>query len=531
VLLEERLAPRLLDLTACSPGAALTSELQHGAWQAVPFELTDGRGGTLLYAGPETQAPPLTLPLHTSGVHRVSVGLWSNWTSSTVRLKLSRDPAFHTITRERADNFVIDECVWREVDLTGQSLQIAQQSAGVSQPACLAYVVLERVEAPDTSHPDKPLIAMDDAFSFFHMRRPTTREAIWEELQPYVGTDFTRIFWGTGVGGDQACYLSPTLPLVGTQQADFPRVGDRHVAESLRTLAEAQIDPLATALEFAHANGLELHVGHRMEAFQMCAPFDAFFTGSAWHAHPEWRCRDKDGSEIARLSYAFPGVRALVLDIFEEILQRYAIDGINPLFNRGAPFLLYEPPLLDDFRRQTGLDARELEDRDPRYVAYRASVMTSFMRDLRARCDKPISAHVLNSVEENLFYGLDLEAWVREGLVDRLIAYPWRDKALDVPAFVDLVSGTGVEFFSDVMPRFMSADTYRQRAAELYAAGVDGLCFWDTDQRSPRLTEWTALRRLGHLDDLQHRTETFRTVPLRSVGGMRLDKYPPHWAY
>ena len=27
---------------------------------------------------------------------------------------------------------------------------------------------------------------MDDAFSFFHQRRPTTREAIWEALQPYA---------------------------------------------------------------------------------------------------------------------------------------------------------------------------------------------------------------------------------------------------------------------------------------------------------------------------------------------------------
>jgi hypothetical protein len=531
VLLEERLAPRILDLDACSPGSALTPERRPGTWQAVPFDLTDGRRGTLLYAGAETRAPTLNLPLDATGWHRVTLGLWSNWTSSTVRLRLSNDLAFHTITRDRVDNFVVDECVWREADLTGQSLEIAQQSEGLAQPACLAYVVLEPLEQPDVSRPDRPLIAMDDAFSFFHLRRPTTRETICEQLQPYVGTDFTRVFWGTGVGGDQACYLSPSLPLVGHDQADFPRVGDRHAAESLQALAEAGIDPLQTALEFAHASGLELHVGHRMEAFQMCAPFDAFFTGSAWHAHPEWRCRDRDGSEIARLSYAFPGVRQLVLDVFEEILQRYDVDGINPIFNRGAPFLLYETPLLEGFLTHTGLDACDLPENDARYLTYRASVLTEFMRELRRRCSKPISAHVLNDLGENLFYGLDLQTWVREGLVDRLVAYPWRDKPLDVAAFVELVNGTSVEFFPDVMPRFMSADAYRQRAAELYAAGVDGLCFWDTDQRSPRLTEWTALRRLGHVEDLRHPIETFHSVPLRSVGGMRLDKYPPHWAY
>lgn len=215
MLLEERLGPRLLDLAGCVPASAVTPERRRGTWQAVPFELTDGRSGTLLYAGPETRAPTLTLPLGNSSFHRIRVGLWSNWTASTIRLKLSRDAAFHTITRERADNFHVDEYVWREPDLTGQSLEIAQQSEGLSQPACLAYVVLERLGEADTSRPEKPLIAMDDAFSFFHLRRPTTREGIWDELQPYVGTDFTRLFWGTGVGGDQACYLSPTLPLVG----------------------------------------------------------------------------------------------------------------------------------------------------------------------------------------------------------------------------------------------------------------------------------------------------------------------------
>lgn len=79
---------------------------------------------------------------------------------------------------------------------------------------------------------------------------------------------------------------------------------------------------------------------------------------------------------------------------------RYDVDGINPIFNRGAPFLLYETPLLEEFREQTGLDARELDERDPRHMAYHASVMTDFMRELRARCRKPLSAHVLNDLEE-----------------------------------------------------------------------------------------------------------------------------------
>ena len=43
------------------------------------------------------------------------------------------------------------------------------------------------------------------------------------------------------------------------------------------------------------------------------------------------------------------------------------------------------------------------------------------------------------------------------------------------------------------------------------------------------------LRRLGHREELAGWDDGegvyHRAVPLRSVGGYVLDKYPPHWAY
>lgn len=532
-----------LDLAAAQPAAALATRHCKGAWLAVPFESDAGRG-TLLYAGPETDAPTVTIPLNAAGWHRVFLGLWSNWTPSTIRVKLSADRAFQAVTRERSDNFTIDERWWRDADLTGQSLQLAQQSSGVAQPACLAYLRLEPLPEPPAGRATKPLIALNDAFSFFHLRRPTTEAEIWEEVQPYLGTDVRKLFWCSGAGPELPTYPSGHYPLMAQGLADYPRVGDRYVAESLAALQRQGIDPLATALRFAHEGGLEFHASVRMAAFQMCAPFDELFTGPAWRERPEWRCRDRDGAEVARLSYAFPEVRQLVLGVFGELLERYDLDGVNPIFNRGAPFLLYEEPLIAAYRAARGRDPRALPERDPDYLQFRAAVMTDFMRDLRRLVDAAgarrgrrleITAHVLNDLPTNLFFGLDLPSWVRERLVDRLVAYPWRDQPLDVPAFVALAHGTGVEFFPEVMPRTMPPATYRERALALYAAGADGLSFWDTDQRCARLAEWSMLRRLGHADDLAHwgdgAGELFRSVPLRTVGGLRVDRYPPHWAY
>ncbi len=377
---------------------------------------------------------------------------------------------------------------------------------------------------------------MDDAFTFFYRTRPTTQADIWDELQPYLDTDFTHVFWGTGIGGDLGAYPSDRLTRAGHDQSDFPRPGDRNVAESLRILHDRGVDPLATALEFAHAGGLAFHVGHRMESFQMCPPFDAFFTGNLWREHPEWRCRDRDGVEIARLSYAFDGVQQHVLDVFQEILDRYQVDGINPIFNRGAPYLLYEEPLTAAYP----VNPRTLDERDAAWLQFRAETMTGFMRLLRDLVDAAaarrgthleISPHVLHDLDTNLFYGLDVETWIREGLVDRVIAFPWRDQTVDTSAFVDLTRGTGVAFFQDIMPRFLSAADYQERARTLFDAGVDGLCFWDTDQRAPRLSEWCMLRRLSTWASSSEPDPVVRRVPLESVAGMRVDRYPPHWAF
>ena len=54
------------------------------------------------------------------------------------------------------------------------------------------------------------------------------------------------------------------------------------------------------------------------------------------------------------MSYAFPEVRDLLLRVFREVATRYDIEGVNPIFNRGAPFLLYEEPLVEGFRRRDG---------------------------------------------------------------------------------------------------------------------------------------------------------------------------------
>jgi uncharacterized lipoprotein YddW (UPF0748 family) len=91
-------------------------------------------------------------------------------------------------------------------------------------------------------------------------------------------------------------------------------------------------DPLAYAVEQAHARGLEIH-----------AWFNTFesrfaYAGSPSNLHPEWICRDQDGipmpTEIAWLSPGIPAVREYLRNVALEIVNNYDVDGLHLDFVR-----------------------------------------------------------------------------------------------------------------------------------------------------------------------------------------------------
>lgn len=551
---EVRLSTIIADLQRCTPATALSDIPSKNHWQAIPYE-AEGISGTMLIAGVECNAPTLTLPLGVQGWHAIHLGIWTHWVDRITRVRLTGDPCFTSVSTLfpdiRETNFFasIGEVFWKNADLTGQDLFIGQQSAGIPWSAGIAFVKLEPLTADeveviqrDQSRSDtKPLIAYNDAWSFVYERTPTTREEIIEEVEPFRDTDFRKLLWGIG-GGSMTLYLSDVGKLAEREGIDdFQRIGDRHAAESFRALKRKGIDPLKTVVEHAHSMGLELHGSYRVGGWGFPPPEDR--EDWFYRQHPEWRCVDRDGLTVARMSYAFPGVQDFVISLFREVVERGA-DGVNMAFVRGLPCVLYEQPLVDGFQQQYGQDPRKLAEDDPHWLGYRADQMSGFMRSLRQEMDAvgkrqgrklEVSAYVLNTLPLNVQYGLDVAAWAEEGLVDFIIPYPWHgNMEVDLAPFVKVTRGTDCEVYSDIMPRRMSPEAYQQRASDCYEVGVDGLAFWDTNARYPHLKEWSMLRRLGHKDELSGWTSdqwpACRTVPLYRLGDHVMDRYSPYWS-
>ena len=531
----------LTDLDRCQPQSALSRKALPGHWRLLPYE-TDHLKGVMLVAGHDTAAPAVTYPFHQKGWHAIHLGLYSYIHSSTlemvtkVQVRLKSDPVFYSITHLAAlrgglHQSRIDEYFWKHADLDGEDLVLRQVPGSTalagksSQAAWIAYIKLVPLSEA------KVRAVMQDR------RRKDTRRLFigpgggvaWEgqpqpQIEAYRHTDFARVYWDAA-SGDQCSY--PTKIGLGPSKEfskDPYRTADRLATESWQLLRKKGIDPFLAAVEHAHDIGIEFHAGYRTAGFHYPPPFEEFSSGGLYERHPEWRGIDRKGRSTPRCSYAFAGVRRFVVSLLAEMAE-YPIDGVSLFYNRRPPLVEYENPVVEGFQAQYGEDPRQLDERDPRWLSYRATFLTQFMREVREAMEKAardqnrsrsleVSAIVMSSRQENLYYAMDLETWIKEGLVDTIIPYtsaPGLDSSAhswvdpdEAEFFLRITRGTACKLALNLMPRSLTAKQYRSRAHALYQAGVEHLFFWDGGPgRGGSDSAWEAMPRLGHREEVE----------------------------
>jgi len=155
--------------------------------------------------------------------------------------------------------------------------------------------------------------------------------------------------------------------------------------------------------------------------------------------NPQLRERSKLGNEVAhRLCYAIEEVQQERLDILLEI-QRIGVDGLVLDFCRQMPVLMYHDSLVGPYIRKRGIDPRQIDSSNPDdykdWFQYRADVLTDFMSKLRKEVRRqkqelgrqcPIIARVPDNAPWLMIaYGLDIERWCSEDLIDGTMLSPF----------------------------------------------------------------------------------------------------------
>jgi len=549
----------ITDMRLCTPNHLLSDKEAMGRWQLIDYE-AGGMKGKMAWASEEAGAPPLSLSLKANGWHAIYVGLADPYVhqGSHALLRLTNDPSYvpRTLT---ATSGQIEEVFFKVADLNGQSLHIAQESGGMGQGCGIAYVKLvsltpEEVATVKADREDtscRKLATTIDGFSFLYHRRPTSVEALLPEVESYRHSDFDTLILQVG-GADLVNYPSKVGNMMGQGLTVFPRRGDRFYAEAIGELAAKSINPTKVLIEGAQSAGLKVHVGIRMGAWTHTAPFSDFYNSRFYQEHPEWRCTDRDGTPVARMSLAVPQVRLHLVEVLREAV-RLGADGASILYNRDVPVVLFEKPFCDLFRQRHDIDPLSLPEDEKRILQLRAELVTTFMHEVRAMLDDEgqrrsdgkhlsLSAFLMADEADNISFGFNLRDWVAQGLVDEIFPYLHAGRAhkasrYDMKFFAEVCRPKNVR----VRPTFIAwkptdLNTLKKQALDLYDSGANGITAWDGNSIADHTDRWSVISRMGHVEELRQSADSLPPAPVttrfQKLGELKMDgRYGPNWGY
>lgn len=259
--------------------------------------------------------------------------------------------------------------------------------------------------------------------------------------------------------------------------ANYDHASGRYPA-LYEALTKYELDWYQTAVDCAAEAGIRPWLYLRMNDLHYTNDYNSPYHEDFWYEAVEngWLIGEGYGAgagsnqRIENLyNFAHGEVRTWLLTYIEEMLMKYDVFGLQLDFMRN----IYCFDYLDE---------------EPGYE----EIMTQFVRDVDALLQQAEAHHghdmklmirLGRSIEHNLVYGFDVEAWVQEDLVDALVPSPegYIDSGIPVDQWKALV-GEEVAVFPGFENWMMgngnpTIEQIKGYGASFYAMGADGLYF------------------------------------------------------
>ena len=273
-------------------------------------------------------------------------------------------------------------------------------------------------------HRRRRIIFNDDAGSLHNTAIDSQQAFLDDRLSHVVGTQVDSVWWSFMTGAEGYRYdtkvgeIADREPYPGAPKVEREGMAGRW--RVMQMFLDAGTDPLRVVTEFCRKHDLEMFASFRMNMIQDSWRRD--FRTKWKREHPELclgvrgmyeSCDQNDPHQQfwSGLDYAQQAVRDQRVAVIEEICANYDVDGIELDFWRWPIFF---KPALDDLPVQQ------------RHI----DIMTGFIRRIRetmgrieAARDHPLllAPRVFETIEANLRAGLDVERWLKEGLIDLLV--------------------------------------------------------------------------------------------------------------
>ena len=273
-----------------------------------------------------------------------------------------------------------------------------------------------------------------------------------------------------------------------------------------RAFIEQGTDPLKMMVEWCKAHGVEIFWSFRMN--------DTHDGQNAWYSdplfpqlkrdHPEWlvssKARRTPHGAWSAVDYGRQEIRDLAVAFIEEVCRNYGVDGIEMDFFRHP--LLFKTPAW-------GKDATADELAKLTAMARRVRQVTE-REGLKRGRSILVGVRVPDSAAYCKAMGIDIEAWLTEGLIDVMAVSgyfrlnPWATSVAlghkhGVPVYPCLSETRQRD--GEARKVRASVACYRARAANAWASGADGVYLFNSfNPRSPLWRELGDPTRLAAMD-------------------------------
>ncbi len=312
--------------------------------------------------------------------------------------------------------------------------------------------------------------------------------------------------------------------------------------ETHETWVEAGMDPMAVFVDECHRCGIQawgsrrMNDGHHTYKVLEAEKYQTTF----YKEHPELRLKSQRDAQIsATYDWNKPEIAAQNLAFLREVAENYDVDGLDLDYTRIGPYFnTGEEAQGRETMNQHVRDVRAMLDevgkKKGKYLGLSAQLYNrdSLWKDKGLELQpeagqKKVSETSKDDIRCHFDEGLNVRTWVREDLLDYLIAH-CRTTSLyemDISAWREVVAGTNCRLVAGAgKPKFFKFRRgglingypasltqhleHRAMAHRLYEQGTDGIFFYDYIIRFFEL-QWEVYRELGDPERLRYANKVY----------------------
>lgn len=502
------------------------------AWCPIAYETVDGIKGTMLYA-PWGIAPrqKVKIPLAAKGRYRIFLGLagmrtYTQLSEANFRImvRLERDSA--PVVMDAVAETSAAGWWWQPVELSWKVADLDHDTLVVENlrdfRAVLAWVRLVPAGTDESRVQTEcpAMVVTNDAYA-----PEEDLDEILASIMRFKDSPVKRVCYCMAQGPFVAKVAASNAVMTAfDEKKSYDNAYAKRCAQTFAGLWRKHPRLLSELADFSHSIGLEFDISFRTG----CA-FDCTLIADEMSQcerkgilRKDCMCQAWDGTPVSRFSYANAEVQDYFLRLYAELLVD-KVDGINLIWIRALPAMLFEPAFREAFRAAYGEDVANPDD--PRVVSLRKEIMTGFMRKVRALAGKRrVSIVVPSTGAVCESFGLDVARLAREGIVDEIDIGDSRQTADHRESFDDIDFAYFRRACTDTKTVFLAFlwhfNLERQRKA--LAEGAAGVLLWDGGSKPWRERE---------LMDGISISPGRRVHRLKTLGGFDAVTYPWHVAY